>query len=106
MTQVRVRLRVAASMSAAFCGASCITVGSQVVRIFLARGDAGIPRAQAEHIEAIMEEAVRQAPRRAVQPQILEVIPFDRQGRQVGSPRPRPMRPDPWVPSRAALRMF
>eukprot|EP00959_Pyramimonas_sp_CCMP1952_P168212 3514991-Pyramimonas_sp.AAC.1 len=89
MAQVRIRLRAAANMSAAFCGTSCITVGSQVVRIFPAtpsreqiRGDAGIPRAQTEHIEAIMEEAVRQAPRRAVQPQILEVIPFDRHGRQ------------------------
>eukprot|EP00959_Pyramimonas_sp_CCMP1952_P431004 9026910-Pyramimonas_sp.AAC.1 len=29
MTQVRVRLNVAANMSAAFCGTSCITVGSQ-----------------------------------------------------------------------------
>eukprot|EP00959_Pyramimonas_sp_CCMP1952_P296947 6212276-Pyramimonas_sp.AAC.1 len=30
MTQVRIRLRAAASMSAAFCGTSCVAVGSQV----------------------------------------------------------------------------
>eukprot|EP00959_Pyramimonas_sp_CCMP1952_P195095 4079693-Pyramimonas_sp.AAC.1 len=64
MTQVRVRLNTAAIMSAAFCGASSITVGPQVVRIFPAtpsreqtRRDAGIPRAQTKHIEALTDEA-------------------------------------------------
>eukprot|EP00959_Pyramimonas_sp_CCMP1952_P336895 7054626-Pyramimonas_sp.AAC.1 len=74
-------------MSAASCGTSCITVGSQVARMFPAtptreqsRGGAGSPRAQAEHIAALAEQAVRQAPRRTVQPQMLEVTAFDRQG--------------------------
>eukprot|EP00959_Pyramimonas_sp_CCMP1952_P031762 666324-Pyramimonas_sp.AAC.1 len=59
-------------MPAAFCGTSCITVGPQVVRISPAtpsreqtRRETGIPRAQTEHIEALTDEAVRQAPRRA-----------------------------------------
>eukprot|EP00959_Pyramimonas_sp_CCMP1952_P229354 4795618-Pyramimonas_sp.AAC.1 len=37
---------------------------------------------------------------------MLEVTTFDRRGRQVGPPRVRPMRPDPWMPQHAILKMF
>eukprot|EP00959_Pyramimonas_sp_CCMP1952_P266178 5565195-Pyramimonas_sp.AAC.1 len=37
---------------------------------------------------------------------MLEVRAFDRRGGKVGPPRVRPMRPDPWIPQHATLRMF
>eukprot|EP00959_Pyramimonas_sp_CCMP1952_P125803 2630816-Pyramimonas_sp.AAC.1 len=113
MTQVRLRLAAADAMAAAFVGTSCIVIGAQTVRIFPATPSrdpmhraAGSPRELQDHVDALASSAVQQAPRRAIQPQILEITTADRHGAQLGEVRPRSMRPDAWLPGHSTLRLY
>eukprot|EP00959_Pyramimonas_sp_CCMP1952_P131680 2753330-Pyramimonas_sp.AAC.1 len=91
MTQVRIRLAAADAMAAAFAGTSCRVIRAQTVRIFPATPSrdpmhraAAVSRELQEHVDALASISVRQAPRRVVQPQILEITTFDRHGTQLG----------------------
>ena len=113
MTQVRLRLSAADAMSAAFSGTSCIAVGSQIIRIFHAttsrdplRRHPGPSAEEQAHVASLALAATREAPRRAAHPQILEVTGLDRHGTALGTPLPRGMRSDSWVPGHSALGLY